>query len=171
MKRYCVETDWGWVTMTFTEKGLYSVMLPANAPSCDNDLLFPLSAPIPKELTNVSLALELIRLYFHGEPVMFDHLGLDYSGYSGFAQTVFSQLRKVPFGDAISYKELARMVGKENAPRAVGTVLKGNRFLVVVPCHRVIKSNGSLGGFAQGLEWKRKLLFWESLVKETQDAH
>lgn len=171
MKKYSIETDWGWVNVVFTEKGLFSSTLPQSSPGDGDFKLFPLLTPVPKEIPNISLALELIRLYFHGEPVEFGRVKLDYSGYSSFARKVYSNLRKIPYGGLISYKALARMAGLEGSSRGVGSALRNNRFLLFVPCHRVLKSDGSLGGFALGLEWKRKLLFWESFVKETQNAH
>ncbi|MCR4428726.1 MAG: methylated-DNA--[protein]-cysteine S-methyltransferase [Caldiserica bacterium] len=171
MKKYSVETDWGWVNVVFTEKGLYSSTLPQKSPEDRDFVLLPLSLPIPGDIPNIFLALELIRLYFHGEPVEFRRVKLDFSGYSLFSRKVFSNLRKVPYGGLISYKALARMSGFEKASRGVGAALRTNRFLILVPCHRVLKSDGGLGGFSLGLEWKRKLLFWESFVKETQSAH
>ena len=165
VKRVSLETAWGWVNVSFTQEGIYSVSLPTPLfPSLDSFLL-PLDKLPSEEMGRDALALELIRLYFQGELVSFDALKLDFSGYSDFARTVFSQLRKVPLGETISYQELAHLVGRERSYRAVGKALGSNRLLIIVPCHRVVKSDGSLGGFREGVEWKRKLLFWESLIK------
>ena len=171
MKKVSLETAWGWVDVAFTEKGVYSSSLPSPTFSSFGSLLLPLEKPPSLEIGEDALVLKLIRLYFQGEAVNFNSLRLDFSGYSDFSQAVFSQLRRVPLGETISYQELARLVGEERSFRAVGKALGSNRLLVIVPCHRVVRSNGSLGGFKAGLEWKRRLLFWERLIRGAQNAY
>ena len=80
-----------------------------------------------------------------------------------FQMKVWSELRKIPFGKTISYRELARKVQNEKACRAVGTANGKNPLSIVVPCHRVIAADGSLGGYSGGLEMKRALLSLESM--------
>ena len=75
-----------------------------------------------------------------------------------FQKSVWQALLKIPYGKTSSYKELANEIGKPKAMRAVGTAVGKNPFLIIVPCHRVIKNDGSLGGFAYGSEIKKKLL-------------
>jgi len=166
MEEYCLETAWGWVALAFTEKGLFSVSLPREGLVPGKGAKVSLGSAMPQMVRNNILAMEGLRLYFQGTSMSFRNLELDFTGYSEFARGVFLRLREVPFGEVISYKELARSSGNEKAARAVGAVLRSNRFLIVVPCHRVISSSGKLGGFASGLEWKRKLLWWESFIKE-----
>lgn len=81
-----------------------------------------------------------------------------------FGQKVQQALLEVPFGQTISYQELARRLGNENASRAVGAACKHNHIPLVVPCHRVIAKNGTLGGFNMGLTNKKALLKLEELL-------
>jgi len=78
-----------------------------------------------------------------------------------FQCAVWSMLRRIPYGTTISYAELARRVGKPSAVRAVGSANGANPLPIVVPCHRVIGSDGSLTGFGGGLDLKHKLLALE----------
>jgi methylated-DNA-[protein]-cysteine S-methyltransferase len=84
---------------------------------------------------------------------------------SPFQKRVWAELVKIPFGETISYGELARRIGNPAASRAVGRANATNPIAVIVPCHRVIGANGKLTGYAGGIEVKDKLLAWESAVK------
>lgn len=75
-----------------------------------------------------------------------------------FQLEVWEQLRRIPYGETISYGELAKRVDRPEAARAVGSANGQNPVAIVVPCHRVIGADGSLTGFGGGLEWKRWLL-------------
>jgi len=78
-----------------------------------------------------------------------------------FQKRVWAELRRIPFGETISYAELARRIGRPGAARAVGRANATNPIAVIVPCHRVIGADGSLTGYAGGLDLKQKLLAWE----------
>lgn len=78
-----------------------------------------------------------------------------------FQKTVWEALRNIPYGETRSYKQVAQMIGKPNAYRAVGMANNKNPILILTPCHRVIGSNGKLVGYAAGLEIKEKLLMLE----------
>jgi AraC family transcriptional regulator of adaptative response/methylated-DNA-[protein]-cysteine methyltransferase len=82
---------------------------------------------------------------------------LDLSG-TLFQQRVWEELRRIPFGDTVSYSELAQRVGRPDAVRAVANACGGNHVAVLVPCHRVIRADGNLGGYKWDLERKRALL-------------
>lgn len=77
---------------------------------------------------------------------------------------VWDALYKIPFGTTVSYKEFAKMVGKERAHRAVGTMIGKNPYPLILPCHRVIRTDGTLGGFAFGCDLKQKMLKFEKLT-------
>jgi O-6-methylguanine DNA methyltransferase len=94
--------------------------------------------------------------YFAGELSTFD-LEMNLLG-TPFQQRVWSQLCDIPYGETISYGELARRVGNANASRAVGLANGRNPIALIVPCHRVIGANGSLTGYGGGLERKTWLL-------------
>jgi len=106
-------------------------------------------------------ALEPVRLqlaeYFEGRRERFD-LAVDLSRVTAFQRRVYGKLRRVPHGEVISYGELARRIGRPRAARAVGNALGKNPVAIVVPCHRVIRSDGTLGGYSGGLPFKRRLL-------------
>jgi O-6-methylguanine DNA methyltransferase len=89
---------------------------------------------------------------------------LDYSLGTAFQQQVWKELRRVPWGEAISYGELAARIGNPKASRAVGSANGKNPLAPVVPCHRVIQSGGALGGYGGGLEMKRRLLALEGVA-------
>lgn len=100
-----------------------------------------------------------LRAYFAGELSAFD-LPLDARG-TDFQKSVWAELSRIPFGETRSYADLARAIGRPVAVRAVGAANGRNPISIVVPCHRVIGSNGALTGFAGGLEAKQTLLTLE----------
>jgi methylated-DNA-[protein]-cysteine S-methyltransferase len=101
--------------------------------------------------------------YFEGTRQHFD-LPLAPEG-SPFQQQVWAELRRIGYGETISYAELARRIGHPGAARAVGRANATNPIALVIPCHRVIGSNGKLTGYAYGTELKEQLLNWERLPK------
>ena len=102
-----------------------------------------------------------IEEYFAGRRRRFD-VPLALSLSAGFRRTVLQHLGEIPFGVTESYTEVARAVGNPKAVRAVGTACATNPLPVVVPCHRVLRSDGSLGGYIGGLEAKSLLLQLEA---------
>ena len=101
--------------------------------------------------------------YFEGNRKQFN-LSLDIQG-TDFQKRVWKALMAIPFGELRSYKQIAAAVGNSNASRAVGMANNKNPLPIVIPCHRVIGSNGSLTGFASGIELKQKLIQFESKSK------
>ena len=97
--------------------------------------------------------------YFSGKRTVFE-LELALRG-TAFQLDVWNALRDIPYGDTISYAELARRIGKPNAVRAVGAANGANPIPVIIPCHRVIGSNGTLTGYGGGIERKQWLLALE----------
>ena len=83
---------------------------------------------------------------------------------TAFQEAVWSELRKIPLGETRSYADIAAAVGQPGAVRAVGTANGSNPVSVIVPCHRVIRSDGSLGGYGGGLDNKKKLLEAEGVA-------
>lgn len=104
-------------------------------------------------------AQEQLRDYFEGTRREFD-LPLDLRG-TDFQLTVWRELARIPFGETISYGELARRIGQPAASRAVGAANGANPIPIVIPCHRVIGANGGLTGFGGGIETKKWLLALE----------
>ena len=90
-------------------------------------------------------------------PAHMPDLPLDVGG-TAFQQAVWNELKRIPAGETRTYAEIAAAVGRPNAVRAAGSANGANNVAVLIPCHRVIRSDGSLGGFAYGLERKQALL-------------
>ena len=109
---------------------------------------------LPEKLDAVAFELEE---YFAGTRRTFD-LPLDHALSTGFRRTVQSLLPEIAFGETRTYKEVAELVGNPKAVRAVGTACATNPLPVVVPCHRVLRTDGGLGGYIGGLDAKTTLL-------------
>jgi len=107
-------------------------------------------------------AADQLDAYFAGELTTFD-LPLAPRG-SGFQQRVWAALQQIPYGQTASYGELAERIGSRGAARAVGLANGKNPIGIVIPCHRVVGSNGSLTGYGGGLDRKRQLLDLERAV-------
>ncbi len=107
-----------------------------------------------------------ILRYLSGEEVDFSRYELDLSCLTEFQQKVLSETRKIPYGETITYAELACRIGKDGAAQAVGSALAKNPYPIVIPCHRVISAS-DIGGFygetcGEKVELKRKMLEMES---------
>ena len=100
--------------------------------------------------------------YFSGKRKEFE-LDISFSG-TDFQKEVWEELRKIPYGKTKSYQEIAKLIKKPNAQRAVGGACGKNSILLVVPCHRVISKSKALGGFAYDLKIKSKLLKLEGAI-------
>jgi len=121
------------------------------------DLEASASAAVHPVLAN--LAADLDR-YFAGQPVEFS-VPVDLSGLTEFTQLVLRACAALPYGTTTSYGQLAASVGRRGAARAVGGALKANPVPIVVPCHRVVRGDGSMGGYRGGAARKRFLLALE----------
>jgi len=104
-----------------------------------------------------------LDVYFSGKPVDWQ-MALDVSSGTDFQQLVWSALRRIPYGQTITYGQLAQSIGKPGASRAVGAANAANPLPVIIPCHRVVAGNGRLGGFSGGLHIKQALLRWEGAL-------
>jgi methylated-DNA-[protein]-cysteine S-methyltransferase len=105
-----------------------------------------------------------VQAYFEGSRVDFRKVEVDVDGWTPFQLDVVRALRRVPYGQVVSYAELAQLAGYPRAQRAVGTFCARNRFPLVVPCHRVVSSDG-LGSYGSlGLDYKRRLLELEGVT-------
>jgi methylated-DNA-[protein]-cysteine S-methyltransferase len=107
-----------------------------------------------------------LRRYFHGAQEDLGGYPLVWGNRTGFERRVLDLAGRIPYGETMSYGELARYAGTPGAARAVGQVLKKNPWPIVVPCHRVIGSHGKLTGFSSGMGWKRMLLSLEKRKRE-----
>ena len=110
------------------------------------------------------LVAQALEDYFSGKHPHLDGLPLDLKG-TPFQLRVWQELLKIPPGVTLSYRDLARRLGRPQAARAVGGACGQNPIPIIVPCHRVIAAHGGLGGYSSGLERKRWLLRHEGVLK------
>ena len=157
------DSPFGTLTLAATGEGLVTLGLP-NLPT--DEVLESLSARISPRILEAPGRLDAARreldLYFEGRLQHFD-LPLDWRLSSGFRQKVLRQIDRIPFGETRSYKEMAAGAGNERAVRAAGSACGSNPIPIIVPCHRVLRAGGGLGGYGGGLELKEELLRLEGV--------
>ncbi|HVX30838.1 MAG TPA: methylated-DNA--[protein]-cysteine S-methyltransferase [Nitrolancea sp.] len=119
-------------------------------------------APTPDQ-SGIQPFVRQLDQYFAGEREVFD-VPVDLSTASPFARRVLEATARVRFGHLATYKSIAHEIGEPGATRAVGNALGSNPIPIVVPCHRVVRSDGSLGGYTGGTEIKRHLLTLEKVM-------
>ena len=150
------DTPLGILGFHFTAKGLAALTF------AGVDAVATATSPTP----DVAAWMEMINKgfadYFRGLPTDFSSLPLDPQG-TPFQLRVWQELRKIPRGETISYQELAARAGNPQACRAVGQANGANPIPLIIPCHRVIAADGSLGGYSSGLDRKRWLLEHEGI--------
>jgi methylated-DNA-[protein]-cysteine S-methyltransferase len=124
----------------------------------------PRAAPPSAARTRqASALLELVEAYFAGRPVAFDEVELELEWCTPFQRAVAEALRRVPYGETVTYGELAIAAGYPNAHRAAGTFCAANRFPLILPCHRVVSTAG-IGSYGSlGSDYKRRLLALEGV--------
>lgn len=147
----------GDLTVVATEAGISHLLMDAAKYRPADPEVFGPPAPLDEE--PFASAAGQLEAYFAGELRDFD-LPLAPRG-DAFHQRVWSRLREIPYGETRTYGDLARALGDRNLAQAVGTANGRNPIAIVVPCHRVIGSDGSLVGYAGGLDRKRFLLALE----------
>lgn len=148
-----VATSLGPLLVAATDKGLCRVAFDEDAAALATR--FPQAAVVPGDAALAALAAEVVALV--ETPGRDASLPTDVRG-TAFQEAVWQALRAIPAGETRSYAELAAAVGQPGAVRAAGTACGSNPLAVVVPCHRVRRSDGGLGGYAYGAERKRRLL-------------
>jgi methylated-DNA-[protein]-cysteine S-methyltransferase len=116
----------------------------------------------PEGHQTLRVALHQLDQYFNRKRKRF-HLKLDFSGATEFQKGIFERLMEIPYGRIVSYGDIADEIGVAGAARAVGQAVGANPLPIVVPCHRVVRSDGKLGGYSGGLRWKVALLTVEGV--------
>jgi len=160
MKFSVLETELGAILLFAREAHLWRLDLVASGPA---DARQRAAAEFPEaeeQPGRFEAATRLLRRYFSGERVEFD-IPLDLFGLKPFSSAVLTEIRHIPYGGLASYGAVARRLGRPSAARAVGQALKRNPIPIVIPCHRIIAGDDSLGGFGMGLDMKMKLLSLE----------
>jgi len=115
------------------------------------------------------LAMRELRAYFGGKLRTFS-TPCDLTGLTFFTRAVLRITAQIPFGEVRSYRWVAERLGKPEATRAVGVALARNPIPFIIPCHRVVRSDGALGGYALGLRWKERLLALEGKRQKPKNS-
>ena len=102
-----------------------------------------------------------IQAYFNGAPIKAPWKSLDLSGLTPLQRSVLEAVSSVPYGEVRSYGQVAAQIGHPRACRFVGTTLAGNPFPILIPCHRILRADGSIGGFYGGNDLKKRMLLLE----------
>ena len=115
---------------------------------------------------NTAMLCQDILRYLSGENIDFSNYDLDLSDLTPFQRDVLEEVRRIPYGETVTYGELAERIGRRGGARAVGQALSRNPYPIVIPCHRIVSSSG-IGGYCgemegKKLETKKKLLDMES---------
>ena len=164
------QTTRGWVALLASEHGIRRSTLPSATPDDAFNQLGQLEPELegaerdPARLGEIG---ERLVAYFDGEMVEFGDVELDVSDATDFSRRAWSACRSIPRGETRTYGWLARQAGSPNAPRAAGQTMARNPAPIIVPCHRVVGSDGSLRGFGSGdklIGLKRLLLDMEGGV-------
>jgi methylated-DNA-[protein]-cysteine S-methyltransferase len=156
---YCeIDSPVGSLLAAATDRGLVQLSYPRN----DRDLVLEdLAMAVGPRVIEAPARLDSVRReldeYFEGRRLSFD-LPLDWRLTGGFVRRVLRITSRIPYGETRSYAEVAALAGSPRAHRAAGSALGANPIPVVVPCHRVLRSSGALGGYGGGLDIKRELL-------------
>ncbi len=149
------DSPFGTLLLAATPRGLVRLGLPnQDAYELLEDLAARVSPRVLEAPTRLDDARRQLDLYFEGKLTEFD-IPLDWRLTSGFRARVQHAIARIPYGQTRSYTELARSAGNERAVRAAGTACGSNPIPIVVPCHRVLRSGGALGGYGGGLPMKR----------------
>ncbi len=160
MKLYyaVLDSKIGRILVTKTDKGLNNLLF--HQPTWGKffeELKKKKNIELVRDENKFSKLKKELNQYLSGKKVGFTEK-LDLSSGTLFQQKVWKKMLEVPFGKTISYKKLAAMVGSPRKARAVGNACATNPVSIIVPCHRIIKSDGGLGGYGGGIELKKRLL-------------
>ena len=164
MSSYCVfETKAGWIALVGRDGKLIRSTLPKSTREAAlADIKAGLNALSVEDGSAFGNLPSRLADYFAGQKVDFSDVEIDLGSPGRFIEAAQRACRNVPYGTLITYKGLAEAAGNPKAARAAGTAMAKNPVPIIVPCHRVVAAGG-IGGFALGLEWKRRLLHLEGM--------
>lgn len=155
--------------MVRSDMGLKAVIMPRESQDLILDEIRKLFPRTVENVRGFDAARDELLRYFDGEKVAFG-VPLDWSDATPFQRKVWEATASIPWEECRSYLWVAQQIDKPGASRAVGQALAANPLPVIVPCHRVVSSNGGLGGYSGGLEMKKWLLALEGTGSTTESA-
>jgi methylated-DNA-[protein]-cysteine S-methyltransferase len=162
-------SPWGWMGIAESPRGIQAIVLPKRSKrAVESALRAQLNGPLQQgESARLEAARRQLFDYLAGRQDAFD-VPLDLSQGTSFQRKVWRTLQRVPYGKLRSYQWIATRVGGRHYARAVGNAVGANPLPIVVPCHRIVAHDASLGGFSGGLSMKRKLLSLEGTLTQLQ---
>ncbi len=163
--RYSIfETSWGYFGLIGTGKAVLRTSLPVKSRCLAKETLLRDLSVTGISQGSFPYVEKLVTDYYNGIKTDFSQVIVKFNGISEFAKDILTACQKVGYGQTISYGELANLSNRKNAARAVGNALAKNQIPLIIPCHRIIKADGQIGGFtaAQGIKEKQKMLKLES---------
>jgi methylated-DNA-[protein]-cysteine S-methyltransferase len=164
-----VDSPFGPLLLATTPRGLVKVSLPDYDPEETlQDLAQRISPRVLEAPAQLDEARRQLDRYFEGRLREFD-LPLDWRLSKGFRRRALRAIDRIPYGKTRSYTQIAASAGNERAVRAAGTACGANPIPIVVPCHRVLRSGGALGGYGGGLPMKKALLEMEGVLERRPD--
>lgn len=170
MRRAIVfKSPWGWMGISESAKGIRSIVLPQRSKrAVECEIREQSNEPLLQEQSpSLEAARRQLLDYLTGRRKSFD-LPLDLTGGTTFQRQVWRTLQRVPYSKLRSYRWIAARVGGPQYARAVGNAVGANPLPIVIPCHRIVAHDASLGGFSGGLPMKRKLLGLEGTLIQLQ---
>lgn len=166
------QTSWGWMGIGASEHGIHSIVLPRPSRQAVYDAWLEPHSEHAEPTVQNSAEAKLVRevqtqlmAFLANQRREFD-FPLDLSRGTPFQRQVWRAILRIPYGRVRSYRWVAERVGGSHYARAVGNALGANPVPIIVPCHRIVTSEGSLGGFTGGLPVKRKLLQLEGTLAQ-----
>ncbi len=165
------KSRWGWMGIAESQKGIQAIALPKRSrQAVEVDLKFQANAPQQRgKSVRLDVARRQLLDYLAGKRHTFD-VPLDLSQGTAFQRQVWRMLLRVPYGKLRSYQWVAARVGGRQYARAVGNAVGANPLPIVIPCHRIVAQDASLGGFSGGLSMKRKLLSLEGTLTQLRQG-
>ena len=157
------KTPFGWIAVASTDAGVSRVIMPCKGRGIAKCMLEGAVGRDYCGYKELPKAVSGLMDYFDGENVDLSTHLLDMKGATEFRRRVWSTVRRIPYGCTLTYGQVACMIDRPNAARAVGSALNFNPVPVLVPCHRVLAAEG-LGGFSSGREQKRRMLEMEGIL-------
>jgi len=154
----------GKILVASSERGVCKIAFSTDEDKFVHDVSSKFHGNVIRDDARLHSVLELLDSYFRGKPIR-SHVDLDLRG-TDFQRRVWSKVSKIPYGKTLTYKEIAYALKRPKASRAVGNAVGSNPVPLIIPCHRVVRSDGSLGGYAYGTSLKRKLLEMERIQAE-----
>ena len=164
------KSRWGWMGVAESERGLAAIVLPQPSKAAVTAGFGEEVRSSPQSSSlRLEKAREQLKEYLSGKRTSFD-LPLDFSRGTAFQRRVWKALQGIPYGQLWSYRGLASRVGGVQYARAVGGAVGANPLPIVVPCHRIVAQDATIGGFSSGLPAKRRLLALEGSLSQLRPS-